>query len=72
MPAGQTSRPSHEIELVKTTSAEIIGSLFYLIMTAKTRVRTNVMRSRKVLEVAEVYGEHLDNPDMTRFAKIRL
>lgn len=61
LPAGQESRPSYEIELVKITATEIIGLLFHLIMTAKTRSRTNIMKSRKVLEVEEVYGEAHSN-----------
>ncbi|KAJ7760973.1 P-loop containing nucleoside triphosphate hydrolase protein [Mycena metata] len=42
---------------VKGTAVEIIGNLFYLILTAKTRKRNEIMKSRRKLDTADVYGE---------------
>ncbi|KAK0213292.1 P-loop containing nucleoside triphosphate hydrolase protein [Desarmillaria ectypa] len=44
-----------DMELFKNRAAEVIGQLFYLIMSAKTRTRTQIMKSRKVK--MQAYGE---------------
>lgn len=36
--------------------------LFYLIMSAKTRTRNEVMKSRKKLNENEIYGQSSFNP----------
>ncbi|KAJ6507403.1 P-loop containing nucleoside triphosphate hydrolase protein [Mycena vitilis] len=41
---------------LKNTSLEVIGNLFYLILTAKTKKRNEIMKSRKKL-ATDVYGE---------------
>ncbi|KAJ7646606.1 P-loop containing nucleoside triphosphate hydrolase protein [Roridomyces roridus] len=41
---------------VKSVAMDIIGDLFYLILTAKTRKRNEIMRSRKTIAVEETYG----------------
>ncbi|KAJ7782514.1 P-loop containing nucleoside triphosphate hydrolase protein [Mycena maculata] len=41
---------------VKNTAVDIIGNLFYLIITAKTRKRNEIMKSRKKLVEEDAYG----------------
>ncbi|KAJ6538777.1 P-loop containing nucleoside triphosphate hydrolase protein [Mycena vulgaris] len=43
-------------EEVKNTAVDVIGSLFYLIITAKSKKRNEIMKSRKKLAV-DTYGE---------------
>ncbi|KAJ7587026.1 P-loop containing nucleoside triphosphate hydrolase protein [Mycena floridula] len=68
------SRPSDRIlspraiDDLKNWSTEIISHLFYLFITAKTRTRTGIMKSRKVLETQETYGEI---PEASRAIKRR-
>jgi kinesin family member 2/24 len=45
-------------EVVKVTSAEIMGSLSFLILRAKTKARTNIMKTRKHVAL-DIYGEFL-------------
>ncbi len=52
------ARTSGKLEHVKQMSVEVIGQLFYLVMTAKTRSRNAVMKSRKPLAV-ETYGAYI-------------
>jgi kinesin family protein 2/24 len=40
---------------VKSTAVDVIGALFYLILTAKSRKRNEIMQSRKKLAL-EAYG----------------
>ncbi|KAJ7598750.1 P-loop containing nucleoside triphosphate hydrolase protein [Mycena floridula] len=47
---------------LKTVAVEIVGELFYLILSAKTRKRNAIMKSRKALEVDEAYGEAPKGP----------
>ncbi|KAJ7031001.1 P-loop containing nucleoside triphosphate hydrolase protein [Mycena alexandri] len=42
---------------VKGTAVDIIGNLFYLILTAKTKKRNEIMKSRRKLVTADVYGD---------------
>lgn len=44
------------IDQLKDTAVEVIGTLFYLILTAKTKKRNAIMKSRKKLVTADVYG----------------
>ncbi|KAJ7141112.1 P-loop containing nucleoside triphosphate hydrolase protein [Mycena epipterygia] len=44
------------LDQVKSTSVDIIGKLFYLILTAKTRKRNEIMKSRKKLVIEAAYG----------------
>ncbi|KAF7357928.1 Kinesin-like protein [Mycena venus] len=44
-------------DALKNNAVEIIGNLFYLILTAKTRKRNEIMKSRKKLVTEDVYGE---------------
>jgi hypothetical protein len=37
-------------------AAETAGMLFNLILVAKTKSRTDIMKSRKMLDATEVYG----------------
>ncbi|KAI0087128.1 P-loop containing nucleoside triphosphate hydrolase protein [Irpex rosettiformis] len=43
-------------EVVRTTSAEIMGTLSFLILRAKTKARTNIMKTRKHVAL-DIYGE---------------
>ena len=43
-------------EVVRNTAAEVVGRLYYLILTAKTKGRKEIMKSRKKLTL-EAYGE---------------
>ncbi|KAJ7162247.1 P-loop containing nucleoside triphosphate hydrolase protein [Mycena filopes] len=43
-------------EQLKGAAVDIIGSLFYLILTAKTRKRNEIMKSRRKLVTEDVYG----------------
>ncbi|KAJ7233913.1 P-loop containing nucleoside triphosphate hydrolase protein [Mycena rebaudengoi] len=43
-------------EDLKVTAVDIIGNLFYLILTAKTKKRNAVMKSRKKLVIDDTYG----------------
>lgn len=43
--------------VVKNMAAEVGGALYYLILSAKTRTRRAVMQSRKVVDLAAVYGD---------------
>ncbi|KAI0821443.1 P-loop containing nucleoside triphosphate hydrolase protein [Irpex lacteus] len=43
-------------EVVKITSAEVMGSLSFLILRAKTKARTTIMRTRKHVAL-DIYGE---------------
>ncbi|EPQ55331.1 P-loop containing nucleoside triphosphate hydrolase protein [Gloeophyllum trabeum ATCC 11539] len=45
--------------VVKGISAEVAGQLYYLVLTAKTRKRTAIMKSRKTLEVKDTYDEEI-------------
>ena len=42
--------------VVKNMAAEVGGTLYYLILSAKTRKRRAVMQSRKVVDLAAAYG----------------
>ncbi|THG94681.1 hypothetical protein EW026_g6839 [Hermanssonia centrifuga] len=44
------------VDVLKNIAAEVIGVLYYLILTAKTKARNDIMKSRKTLAL-EVYGE---------------
>ena len=44
--------------VVKNTAAEVVGTLYYLILSAKTRKRRNIMKSRKAIDV-DTYGRYL-------------
>ncbi|KAF7322225.1 Kinesin-like protein [Mycena kentingensis (nom. inval.)] len=60
---------------LKMRAVDVIGNLFYLILTAKTRKRTEIMKSRKKLETAEVYGAAprvLDNDEEVHAAQMML
>ncbi|EGO26350.1 hypothetical protein SERLADRAFT_463324 [Serpula lacrymans var. lacrymans S7.9] len=46
-----------EADAVKYTAMKVIGRLFYLMLTAKTRTRNEIMKSRKKLVVDETYGD---------------
>lgn len=50
-------------DVVKNNSAEIMGRLTYLILTAKTKLRRDIMKSRKTLAV-DVYGMFLPSPPL--------
>ncbi|KAF7305743.1 Kinesin-like protein [Mycena chlorophos] len=41
---------------LKMRAVDVIGNLFYLILTAKTRKRNEIMKSRKKLVTNDVYG----------------
>ncbi|GJE94690.1 kinesin motor domain-containing protein [Phanerochaete sordida] len=43
--------------VVKNMAAEVVGTLYYLILTAKTRKRRAVMQSRKVVNLEAAYGD---------------
>ncbi|KAH9949281.1 P-loop containing nucleoside triphosphate hydrolase protein [Amylocystis lapponica] len=43
-------------DVVRNTTAEVAGQLSYLVLTAKTKKRTAVMKSRKRLDVEAHYG----------------
>ncbi|KAK0475560.1 P-loop containing nucleoside triphosphate hydrolase protein [Armillaria novae-zelandiae] len=45
-----------EMGTFKNRAAEVIGQLFYLIMNAKTRTRTQIMKTRKKVKM-QAYGE---------------
>ncbi|KAJ7678693.1 P-loop containing nucleoside triphosphate hydrolase protein [Mycena rosella] len=42
---------------VKSTAADVFASLFYLILTAKTKKRNEIMKSRKKLDTEGTYGD---------------
>lgn len=42
--------------VVKNTAGEVVGTLYYLILSAKTRKRRNIMKSRKTIDV-NMYGD---------------
>ncbi|KAI0686703.1 P-loop containing nucleoside triphosphate hydrolase protein [Cytidiella melzeri] len=44
-------------EVVKIDSAEVMGSLSFLILRAKTKARTRIMKSRKHVAL-DIYGKH--------------
>ncbi|KAF8143350.1 P-loop containing nucleoside triphosphate hydrolase protein, partial [Mycena galopus ATCC 62051] len=44
------------VDALKSTSLDVIGTLFYLILTAKTKKRNEIMKSRKKLVVEDAYG----------------
>lgn len=46
------------VDVLKNIAAEVIGVLYYLILTAKTKARNDIMKSRKTLAL-EVYGEFI-------------
>ncbi|KAJ7090915.1 P-loop containing nucleoside triphosphate hydrolase protein [Mycena belliarum] len=48
--------PALTLDELNHTAVDIIGNLFYLILTAKTRKRNEIMKSRKKL-TTEVYGD---------------
>lgn len=54
-----------EGDFVKNSSVEVIGQLFYLILSAKTRTRNAIMKSRKKLTEADTYGKQ--NHDTFQF-----
>lgn len=43
--------------VVKNMAAEVVGALYYLILSAKTRKRRAVMQSRKAVNLEAAYGE---------------
>ncbi|KAI0343458.1 P-loop containing nucleoside triphosphate hydrolase protein [Trametopsis cervina] len=43
-------------EVIKISSAEVMGSLSFLILRAKTKLRTNIMKSRKAVSL-DTYGQ---------------
>ncbi|CCM02975.1 uncharacterized protein FIBRA_05090 [Fibroporia radiculosa] len=43
--------------VVRSAAAEVVGSLTYLLLTAKTRTRKEIMKSRKKLTLDATYGE---------------
>ncbi|KZT03926.1 P-loop containing nucleoside triphosphate hydrolase protein [Laetiporus sulphureus 93-53] len=43
-------------DVVRNMAAEVIGSLSYLLLRAKTRTRNEIMKSRKALALDAVYG----------------
>ncbi|KAK7001327.1 kinesin-like protein [Favolaschia claudopus] len=45
------------VDKLKMVAVEIIGKLFYLILTAKTKKRNEIMKSRKKLVVDDAYGD---------------
>lgn len=45
-----------ETEALMNVAYEVVGELIYLILTAKTRTRTAIMKSRKGRVVEETYG----------------
>ncbi|KAF7315964.1 Kinesin-like protein [Mycena indigotica] len=53
--AAQTDQKLTKDQL-KMWAVDVIGNLFYLILTAKTRKRTEIMKSRKKLVTDDVYG----------------
>lgn len=50
--------PEYTAGVVKNMAAEVVGTLSYLILTAKTRKRRAVMQSRKVVNLEAAYGAH--------------
>ena len=52
-------------DVVRNTAAEVIGTLVYLILTAKSKSRTEIMKSRKKLTL-EAYGECPARPHLER------
>ncbi|KAF7376655.1 Kinesin-like protein [Mycena sanguinolenta] len=46
-----------EVDALKNVAVDVAGNLFYLILTAKTRKRKEIMKSRKKLFVEDTYGE---------------
>ncbi|KAJ7467033.1 P-loop containing nucleoside triphosphate hydrolase protein [Mycena latifolia] len=42
---------------VKSTAVDVFGNLFYLIITAKTKKRNEIMKSRKKLVIESAYGD---------------
>lgn len=53
----EAARPDPEFtpHVVKGIAAEVVGQLYYLILSAKTRKRRNIMKSRKVVDL-DTYG----------------
>ncbi|KZT22519.1 P-loop containing nucleoside triphosphate hydrolase protein [Neolentinus lepideus HHB14362 ss-1] len=49
--------PQSQTTVVKSISEEVAGQMYYLVLTAKTRTRNAIMKSRKKLAVADTYGE---------------
>ncbi|KAK0448636.1 P-loop containing nucleoside triphosphate hydrolase protein [Armillaria borealis] len=47
---------TEDMGILKNRAAEVIGQLFYLIMSAKTRTRTQIMKTRKKVKM-QAYGE---------------
>ncbi|KAJ6456387.1 P-loop containing nucleoside triphosphate hydrolase protein [Mycena sanguinolenta] len=46
-----------EVDALKNVALDVAGNLFYSILTAKTRKRNEIMKSRKKLFVEDTYGE---------------
>ncbi|PBK95319.1 P-loop containing nucleoside triphosphate hydrolase protein [Armillaria gallica] len=53
--AARTERTG-DMGILKNRAAEVIGQLFYLIMSAKTRTRTQIMKTRKKVKM-QAYGK---------------
>ncbi|TFK50819.1 P-loop containing nucleoside triphosphate hydrolase protein [Heliocybe sulcata] len=49
--------PQSQTTVVKSISTEVAGQMYYLVITAKTRTRNAIMKSRKKLAVVDTYGE---------------
>lgn len=45
-----------DMDTLKDMSMDIAGTLYYLVMMAKTRTRNEIMKSRKALSV-DAYGQ---------------
>ncbi len=50
-----------DMGILKNRAAEVIGQLFYLIMSAKTRTRTQIMKTRKKVKM-QAYGKFFRPP----------
>ncbi len=50
-----------DMGILKNRAAEVIGQLFYLIMSAKTRTRTQIMKTRKKVKM-QAYGKFFHCP----------
>jgi hypothetical protein len=52
---------TYELAVLKQHAAEVAGTLFNLVILAKTRTRTAVMKTRKKLDIAAVYGKRMNS-----------
>ncbi|KAJ7122056.1 P-loop containing nucleoside triphosphate hydrolase protein [Mycena crocata] len=60
---------------LKSVAVDVIGSLFYLIITAKTQKRNEIMKSRKKLFEDDVYGDaprHIEDFDPEEFTECQI